>query len=252
MIGSFYSNAAWDDAFYNKGGDELHESLQPQALTGYGSAHELTGADEPQPNPDKRPLTGPDPDFDWDYWREYVNRPSPKRPKLSSLAHENQVDHVQKPGSGWSSSSPEPVSSSSSSPEGSSPEELTDPEFEVTDLNELPNYLPPAHEYQVGHVQQPSLTGPSTSSESSLVSPEVLGQAHAYQVEDVQHSNPGPSTQPEPKVVNPPSPDLGPAPNEPENEEVDEELQAIRYAMKGKAKAPGSARDVGNAAKRES
>ena len=127
-------------------------------------------------------------------------------------------------------------------------------------MNALPSYLPPkefdqSHEYQyyqVGHVQQPSLAGPPTDSELSLVSPEVLGQAHADQVEDVQYLNPGPSTQPEPKVANPPSLDPGPPPDEPEREVDNEDPQAVRYAMKGKAKVPGSARDVESVANRES
>ena len=47
-------------------GDEVHRPLPTlaSAAAGYDSDHELTGAHAPQPNPNKRPLAPPGPDFD--------------------------------------------------------------------------------------------------------------------------------------------------------------------------------------------
>ena len=72
------------------------ESSGPIASPTSTSDHELTGPHVPQPNPNKRPSTGSDSDFDWDHWIDVVNPPRPKRPKLASSeefgqAHENQL-----------------------------------------------------------------------------------------------------------------------------------------------------------------
>ena len=52
---------------------------------------ELTGAHAPQPNPNKRPLTDPVPDFDWNHWMNLEDPPPLKRPKLTGQAHEDHV-----------------------------------------------------------------------------------------------------------------------------------------------------------------
>ena len=56
------------------------------------SDHELTDAHAPQPNPNKRPLTYDD--FNWDYWTPTIPAPA-KQPK-----YENQVEDVQQPNPG--------------------------------------------------------------------------------------------------------------------------------------------------------
>ena len=89
--------------------------------TSSGSAHGLTGPDVLQPNPNKRPSTGPDPDFvegvqqqnpgsesapnsksDW------YQLPSLKRPKLASSEEFSQAheDQVQQPNPGHSADPP--------------------------------------------------------------------------------------------------------------------------------------------------
>ena len=84
---------ASDDVFSNK--DELHAMLHTLFSSGDDSDHELTAAHAPEPNPNKRPLT--DDNFDWDHWTKVVNSEPPipapaKRPK-----YENQVEDVQQP-----------------------------------------------------------------------------------------------------------------------------------------------------------
>ena len=69
----------------------MHKLLHTLASTGYDSDPELTGAHTPQPNPNKRPLTDPVPDFDWNHGTN-LEDPSPlKRPKLTGQAHEYHV-----------------------------------------------------------------------------------------------------------------------------------------------------------------
>jgi hypothetical protein len=62
-----------------------------------------------QPNPNKRPWTdmNPDPDFDWDFWMAYVNRPrlGSASPKEVGQTSEYQAEHVQQPAPGPSTDS---------------------------------------------------------------------------------------------------------------------------------------------------
>ena len=160
--------------WWYKGDDELHEPLyHTPAQSEYGSDHELTGPQAPQPQPQS---TGSY--FDWNYWFP---------PRLSSPEELGQAHEHQQPNPGSS----------------------TDSYF---DLNYwFPPPLRPAslkefgkaHENQVENVQQPN-PGPSRDSDfdwnywSNLedpptprpASPNEFGQAHDH----VQQPNPGPST----------------------------------------------------------
>jgi hypothetical protein len=196
----------------------------------YGSDHEWTGADAPNPDPDPGPLTDPDPgpstdpdpDFDWDRWMS-LDDPPP------------QVGHVQQPN---------PT--------------VLDPEFDWDHWMSLhdplapplrpasPNQIGLAPEHQVGHVQQPN-PGPSSSAPqgpdhestnvvqtpapnpaSSTANPGSLmepSSSTAQMQGSWDHFNalwdnlwwykPGAN----PRPVTPPSPDPG-SPKEPENEVV--------------------------------
>jgi hypothetical protein len=120
---SFYYNAAWDDVFSNKDDHQADDVQDTLASTGYDSDHGLTGTHAPQLNPNKRPLTDPDDDFDWNYWTNLDDPPPPKRPKLIGQTPEKQVLPPLRPA--------------------------------------LPNEFGQAHGYQVGYVQRPGI-GPST------------------------------------------------------------------------------------------
>jgi hypothetical protein len=88
------------------------EPLSDSDLEQYESWYEpdeVLGAHAPQPNPDKRPLTDPDPDFDWDYWTDLVDpRPSgsapPKRPHVST-----NVVQAPAPNPASSTANPDPL-----------------------------------------------------------------------------------------------------------------------------------------------
>ena len=57
--------------------------VQAPASTEHDLDHELTGMHAPQPNPDKRPVTDPEPEFDWEYWSNLVDpRPLKKPPNV--------------------------------------------------------------------------------------------------------------------------------------------------------------------------
>ncbi|KAF8502828.1 hypothetical protein F5888DRAFT_1120726 [Russula emetica] len=281
----YHFNAAWDDVFSNKGDDEF--SFWPQhnpSLTEHGSDHELTGAHAPQPNlnpnPKKRPLTDPEPDFDWNYWMNKVNkedppRPRPAPPKEFGQTHESQpaseVEHVQQPSPG---TAPEE--------ESLSEEELTsEDEWAALDsLDKLirqrpasPKEFGQAHEYQVEHVQQPK-PGPSADPDfnwhywmnledappsrpsSKLSIPESskpeLSKSGPSNLEssNPEPSNPGPSN---PSL--PTEPELHPNDQPLSADSQMDDVQAALYAAKGKGKQlrriSGTARDVGNAAQRE-
>ena len=81
-----------DDVFSNKGDDEVHEIPHTLASTGYQSDHDMGWEQVLQP--DKRPWT--DPDFNWDYLtnlEQHPELPGPapgKRPK-----YDDQVEHWQ-------------------------------------------------------------------------------------------------------------------------------------------------------------
>ena len=67
-----------DDVFSNKADDEVHEIPHTLASTGYQSDHDMGWEQVLQP--DKRPWT--DPDFNWDY---YLTNPE-QHPELPGLA----------------------------------------------------------------------------------------------------------------------------------------------------------------------
>jgi hypothetical protein len=49
-----------------------------------------------QPNPNKRPLEGPDPDFDWEYWTNLEDPPPPRPPaKVPKLEEPGQANEYQ-------------------------------------------------------------------------------------------------------------------------------------------------------------
>ena len=222
-------------------------------------APEYQGGHVQQPNP--KPLTDPDPDpdLDWNRWMGLDDplAPSlrPESPKEIGLAPEQQVEHVQQPDPGTSSSAP-PV-----------------PDHESTNVVQSPAPNPASSTGNPGSLVEPS----------SSTAPVQGSWDHFNAVwDDLWWYKPGAN----PRPATPPSPDLG-SPKEPENEVVpgppptpestdpsdphslgvgvqpedlraalygNENLQDAMYAEKGKAKdsrsISGTARDVGNAAQR--
>jgi hypothetical protein len=103
---------SWEDLFSKKGDDGVDNLLHALASTEPGSDHELTGAPVSQPNPNKRPLTDPDPDFDWDYWMSVDDPKPPGRAPPKPPKYEKQVEDVQQPNPGPSNpgySNPQPA-----------------------------------------------------------------------------------------------------------------------------------------------
>ena len=240
-----------------------------------------------QLNPKKRPWTDmdPDPDFDWDHWMAFVNRPSPPKEFGQADGYQADSERVQQPG----------------------PDQDFDWDRWTTIVNQP---LPPkefgqANEYLVKHLQQPDPV-PSTNWDfDRIYNPEPLSEVHPPSMsaglsagpehKEVTPPSPGAGLPagPEHEEATPPSPDLGPL-KEPENEVVpgppptpestdpelhsdpqplsagvqpedlraaiygSEDLQAALYAAKGKGKElqsrriSGPARDVGNALPRRS
>ena len=87
---------------------EFHTILD--SSSGYDLKLGLTGAHDPQPNPNKRPLTdpGPDSDFDRDRWMNFPDSP-PKRLALSQEFGQGngyQVEHAQQSDPGPSTDLP--------------------------------------------------------------------------------------------------------------------------------------------------
>jgi hypothetical protein len=215
-----------------------------------GQANKYQEEHVQQPNPNKGPSTGPDPDFDWEYWTNLVNPPPPLRaakvPKLeeSGQANKYQVEHVQQPN---------PNKRPSTGP---------DPDFDWeywTNLVNPPTRRPAkvqkleesgqANEYQEVHVQQPDRgLGPSTGSgfdgnyHSEAVPVEYLPSTSAGL--PVFHAPP-----PSPESADPELPSDHQSLNT-DSEPVD--LPAAIYAAKGKAKVSrrisGTTGEVWNAA----
>jgi hypothetical protein len=207
-------NAAWDDVFSNKGNDGTNRQLHAlTSLADYGSDDGSTGAHAPELNPNKRPLTDPDPEFDWDYWMsvEDPKPPGPAPPKRPK--YENQVSdmYAQRP----------------------SPGSSTEWDSEYTDSDDAAS----SNEVYQEHRVQPN-SRPSTESEPEVVNsplPNLVGSPDD-RVEVVQR----PPSSPNPELHQPSS-----AGSEP----VD--LLAAINAAKGKANFVGTARDVGNATQKE-
>ena len=194
----------------------------------------------------KRPSTGPDPDFDWDYWMNMVGPPRPKRPKLASSEEFGQANEDQE------------VNAPVNAPQPNS-EPLTDSHFDMTEpfgpddlqlsLATPQNRLDQAHEHQMVHVQQPN-RGPSdprlqTGPGNSAVTP---GWPNLPIPDDLNHEVP-PGQRPTPELTDPElhsdhqslSTGIQPA-----------DVLAAIYEAKGKAiqprRIPGTARDVGKVA----
>jgi hypothetical protein len=176
----------------------------------------VTGEHAPQQNPKKRPLTDPDPDFDWNYWMNLEDPPPlrpVKLPKESGKDNEYQVEYVQQP----------------------DPEPSTDSDF---GWNHYPVPVSAMH-------APPTSAGLPTEPEHEVVTPPIPGSKKEPEY-DVFH---GP--RPSPGSADPELPSdhqsLGT-----DSQPVD--LRAAIYAAKGKAKVSrrisGTTRDVGNAAQR--
>ena len=222
--------------------DELPHAL---ASTEYDSNNELTEAHAPQPNPNKRPLTDPDPDLP----------PQPKQLKLFGQVIGDKVKHVQQP----------------------DPGPLADPNFDWNYRMNLEDSPPPKpaspkelsqiHETQVEHAQNPNSPSSTVTEGISLddllslrlAPPNEFGLTHQYQAEHVPQLDQGPTTRPEHAVVIPPLPNLGspkaswsdeevlrpPSSPDPEYNSDDQswsvgsqpvDLLSAIYAAKGKAK----------------
>ena len=215
-----------------------------------GSGHKLAeaGTHVAQPDPNPGPSTGPDENFPWEFWSNWESPPrqEPAFPKEFGQGHGNQVGYILQ----------------------TTPGPLADPNF---DWWRWVNYRSPPRPgldgNQAGHMQQPN-AGPSADANPEwddgftldellpppkrpkLESPEELGQAHADQLENVQEQNTDLSLGIGTSSPRPPNTGLPIGSPEEPGDEAD--LQAARYAAKGKAKelrhVPGTARDVGNAA----
>jgi hypothetical protein len=217
--------------------------------------HEMMGAPPPLPKPNKRPLTGPDPDFDWDYWTNLKDspppRPIPKVPKFEEWGQAKdrpKVEHVQQPNPNKRPlTGPDPDFDWDywMNMEGPPPRPAKVPKLGESDQ---------ANEYQVVHVQQPD-RGPSTLAGSGFDGND-RPQAGAVPVEYRPSTSAGLPVFHAP----PPSPESADPglPSDHQSSSTDSEpvdlIAAAAYAAKGKAKVPrrisGTTRDVGNAARR--
>ena len=99
---AFSEDGWWDE-------DEHGLMYHSPTSSGYGSDHELTGADAPQPN--TNPSPSKDSDSDRNYMVNFEEPPPPKRLKLESSnefdqAQEYRVAHVHQPNPGLSNAGP--------------------------------------------------------------------------------------------------------------------------------------------------
>jgi hypothetical protein len=160
-VSSIDSSDSENFEWLNEPDEEFHGTQSTPTSEGYNvlnhgamEAH----APQPNPNPKKRPLTGPDPnlEMDWTYWMN-VKDPAPKRPALSEefdQANWHQVAHapVQQPDPGLPTNTdfdrinvahlPSTSTGSYARPPGP---ELTDPELHLDNPGQsLSTYSPPA------------------------------------------------------------------------------------------------------------
>ena len=145
---AFSEDGWWDE-------DEHGLMYHFPTSSGYGSDHELTEADAPQPN--TNPSPSKDPDFDRNYMVNFEEPPPPKRLKLESSnefgqAQEYQVAYVHQPNPGLSNPGP-------STPGPSNPRLPTEPVVTLPSSNlELPKELDA--EVAQGLPPGPELTDP--------------------------------------------------------------------------------------------